>query len=228
MHLMLTNDDGIAAPGLEALRRAARQLGEVTVVAPVAPCSSCAHQVTTHRPVKLFMHGPREIAVEGWPADCVRVGLRGLAVPADWVLSGVNAGGNLGADVYLSGTVAAVREAALLGRPGIAFSHYRRRDRDFDWERTTRWVAALLPDLLRRPIEPGTFWNVNLPHLDAQGPDPNVIFCPLDTNPLPVEFRREGDSFVYTGDYHARPRDPGTDVQVCLAGGIAVSLLRLV
>ncbi|MFO0930598.1 MAG: 5'/3'-nucleotidase SurE [Gemmataceae bacterium] len=227
MRLLLTNDDGIAAPGLEALRQAVRRLGEATVLAPVAPCSSCSHQITTHRPVKVFTHGPREIAVEGWPADCVRVGLRGLAVETDWVLSGINAGGNLGADVFLSGTVAAVREAALLGKPGIALSHYKRRDREFDWDRAARWVEAIVVDLTRRPIEPGTFWNVNLPHPEANSPDPDVVFCPLDTNPLPVDYRREGDGFVYVGNYHARPRHPGTDVQVCLAGGIAVSLLRL-
>jgi 5'-nucleotidase len=145
----------------------------------------------------------------------------------DWVLSGINAGGNLGADVYTSGTVAAVREAVLLGRPGIALSHYKRRDLDFDWARAARWVLPVLRELLGRPPEPGTFWNINLPHLGADAADPAVVFCPLDQGPLPISFRRDGEHFIYAGNYHERPRRPGGDVEVCFNGQIAVSLLRV-
>jgi 5'-nucleotidase len=226
MRFLVTNDDGISAPGIEALAGVARQLGHARVVAPVAPCSGISHQVTTHRPLRLREHGPDEFAVEGTPADCVRVGLAGLRLDVDWVLSGINAGGNLGADVYVSGTVAAVREGVLLGRPGVALSHYKRRDRDYDWPRAARWVLAVLRDLLRRPCPPGCFWNVNLPHPAADDPDPPIVHCPLDPHPLPVTYQREGDLFHYRGDYHGRPRDPGTDVEVCLGGRIAVCLLR--
>jgi 5'-nucleotidase len=150
-----------------------------------------------------------------------------LHLDVDWVLSGINAGGNLGADVYISGTVAAIREAALLGRRGIAFSHYKRREWDYDWERVARWTLALLRDLLGSPCPTGAFWNVNFPHLDPASPDPEVVYCPLDPNPLPVRFRRDGELLIYNGDYHARPRHPGADVEVCMAGKIAVSLLQL-
>jgi 5'-nucleotidase len=227
MHLLVTNDDGIDAPGLAALEQVARQLGEVSVVAPAGPCSSCAHQVTTTHPLHVHRRAAGRWSVEGWPADCARVALCALALPVDWVLSGINAGGNLGADVYLSGTVAAVREATLLGRPGVALSHYRRRDRDVDWDRAARWALPLLRDLFARPISPGSFWNVNLPHLAPDEADPDVVFCPLDSRPMPVQYRREGEQFVYCGNYHARPRDPGADVEVCFGGKIAVSLLRL-
>jgi 5'-nucleotidase len=227
MRLLLTNDDGIDAPGLAALAGIARRLGETITVAPVSPCSSCGHQVTTTRPIRLHQHDEDRLSVEGWPADCVRVGLVGLSLDVDWVLAGINAGGNLGADVYVSGTVAAVREAALLGKPGIAVSQYKRRDRDFDWDRAARWTLPVLGELLARPIPPGAFWNVNLPHLAPSDPDPEVVFCPLDPHPLPVLFRREEDRFVYSGDYHGRPRDPGGDVAVCFAGKVAVSLLRV-
>jgi 5'-nucleotidase len=228
MRFLLTNDDGIGAPGLEALMAVARQLGDVHVVAPVAPCSQCAHQVTTHRPVRLHEHGPGTHAVEGWPADCVRVALRGLGLQADWVLSGINAGGNLGADVYLSGTVAAAREAVLLGRPAVALSHYKRRDREYDWARAARWALSVLRELLARPAPAIGLWNVNFPHLDAGGPEPAVVYCPVDSNPLPVGYRREGDLFHYRGDYHARAREPGADVEVCLGGRITVSQVRMV
>lgn len=227
MNLLVTNDDGIDAPGLAALEQAARQLGRVTVVAPRDHVSACSHQATTHRPLCVSRHGDGRYAVDGFPADCARVGLIELAKETRWVLSGINAGGNLGADVYHSGTVAAVREAVLLGRPGIALSHYRKRGMDYDWNRASRWIAAILRDLMDRPWKPGTFWNVNLPHLNTDDPDPEVIECPLDSNPLHVQFRREGDHLVYEGDYHGRPRNAGSDVDMCFSGKIAVSLLRL-
>ena len=83
-------------------------------------------------------------AIDGTPADCVRVGLAKLTPDVAWVLSGMNHGGNLGADVYHSGTVAAVREAALHGRPGIAISQYRKRNVEIDWERARRWMGMVL------------------------------------------------------------------------------------
>jgi 5'-nucleotidase len=150
-----------------------------------------------------------------------------MELEVDFVLSGINAGGNLGADVYVSGTVAAVREAALLGRPGIALSHYKRRDLALDWVRAAGWVRALLPDLLSRPCPPGAFWNVNLPHLRPDEPDPEIFHCPLDSRPLAVAYRRVGDTFVYAGDYHSRPRDEGADVEACFGGRISVSLIRM-
>jgi 5'-nucleotidase len=227
MRLLLTNDDGITAPGLRALLGVARQLGQVRVVAPTKCCSSCGHQVTTTQPVQVHEHAADELAVEGWPADCVRVALRGLEIPTDWVLSGINAGGNLGADVYLSGTVAAAREAVLLGRPAIALSQYKRREMDFDWEQSARWVLPILRELTSRAWQPGTLWNVNLPHLPSGSPMPAVVYCELDPHPLPVRYTREGNSFRYNGDYHGRPRHADSDVAVCMGGQIAVTLLRL-
>src|SRR4051812_38417238 len=124
MKLLLTNDDGIDADGLQALCDAARPLGEPVVAAPALPQSGVSHAVTTGTAFRVEPRGPGRFAVAGTPADCVRVGLHRLAPDAAWVLSGVNHGGNLGADVYYSGTVAAVREAVLHGWPGVAFSHY--------------------------------------------------------------------------------------------------------
>src|SRR4051794_21836547 len=227
MKLLLTNDDGIEAPGLKALDAAARELGEVVVAAPVEALSGCSHRVTTHRPICVTRPAPGRFAVEGTPADCVRVALHDLAPRSDWVLSGINAGGNLGADVWHSGTVAAVREAVLHGWPGVALSHYLKRGRPVAWERAAVWARAVLRDLLARPRRRGTFWNVNLPHLEPEAPDPEVVFCPLDPSPLPLSFRREEDRFAYNGDYHGRRRESGTDVDVCFGGRIAVTLISL-
>jgi 5'-nucleotidase len=228
MHLLLTNDDGIDAPGLAALEAAVRGLeGSVSIVAPLSVHSGCAHRVTTDGPIRVAERGPGRFAVEGTPADCVRVALHGLTAAPDWVLAGVNAGGNLGADVYHSGTVAAVREAVLHGRAGIALSQSHRRGLPVDWERSARWAASLLRDLMARPWRPGTFWNVNFPHLEPGRPDPPVVFCPLEPAPLPLSFRLQDGQFHYDGDYHSRQRRPGTDVDVCFSGRIAVTLLAL-
>src|SRR5262249_31910540 len=154
--------------------------------------SGCGHRVTTDRPLKATQQTPGRWALEGTPADCVRVGLAHLLPEADWVLSGLNHGGNLGVDVYNSGTVAAVREGVLHGKPGIALSHYHKRNLEIDWDRAVGWVKAILADLMSRPWVPGTFWNINLPNLGPDDPDPEVVFCPLETGPLPLSFRADG------------------------------------
>src|SRR5215218_4395342 len=171
MQFLLTNDDGIDALGLQAFLAAARGLGEPVVVAPAGPQSGCSHAVTTGKPVRVEPRGAGRFAVHGTPADCTRVGLIHLVPGATWVLSGINHGGNLGADVHYSGTVAAVREAVLHGWPGIAVSHYKKRGFEFDWNRAIVWVTRILADLMARPIEPGVFFNVNLPHLMPSEPE---------------------------------------------------------
>ena len=227
MKILLTNDDGIDAPGLAALAEVAAAHGQLTWIAPHAHLSGCGHRVTTDGPIRLIRKDEMRWAIDGTPADCVRVGLAKIAPDVAWVLSGLNHGGNLGADVYTSGTVAAVREAVLHGKPGIAFSHYRKRGQEIDWERARRWMAGVLADLLAEPCTPGTFWNVNLPSLTPEEPEPRVISCPLEAGPLPLSFRHDGDLLHYDGNYHQRPRSIGSDVAVCFAGHIAVTRLAV-
>ncbi len=224
--LLLTNDDGVDAPGLSALREASRSEGRIVIVAPRGPFSGCGHRVTTHAPIGVERRVTDCFAIDGTPADCVRLALHHLVPEAGWVLSGINAGGNLGTDVHHSGTVAAVREGVIHGRPGIAFSHYIARGRAIDWVRAGGWAGRVLRLLLARPWEPGTFWNVNLPHLEPDDPEPEIVFCPLDPSPLPLRYRLEGDVAHYSGDYHARERRPSSDVDVCFRGEIAVSLVH--
>ncbi len=225
---LLTNDDGWDSLGLEALRRAAEGLGRCQVVAPSAPQSGCGHRVTTGAPIELKVMGEDILAVAGTPADCVRLALHQLEPRPRWVLSGINAGGNLGADVHHSGTVAAVREGAMHGLPGIALSQYIARGRAIDWGRAARWAREVLHQLVAFPWEAGTFWNVNFPHPAGDVPDPEVVFCPLDPSPLPLDYRQEGGCFVYSGDYQKRAREPGTDVDVCFGGRIAITLIHVV
>ena len=228
MKLLLSNDDGIDAPGLAALLAAARDFGEPVVVAPAGPQSGVSHMITWESGVRLEPRGADRFAVHGTPADCARLGLLRVAPDVKWVLSGINHGGNLGADVYYSGTVAAVREAVLHGWPGIAFSQYLRDDTALDWPRATRWTARILADLLARPIEPGLFYNVNFPHLTGEAPEPEIVFCPLDPHPLPLSYRHgENGHHFYDGDYQKRRRTPGSDVDTCFTGCIAITEMRL-
>ncbi len=227
MKLLLTNDDGIDAPGLAALAEVAAALGSVTWIAPHTHLSGCGHRVTTDGPIRIMPREAGRWAIDGTPADCVRVGLAKLAPDVAWVLSGMNHGGNLGADVYHSGTVAAVREAALHGKPAIAFSQYRKRGVEIDWERARRWMALVLAQLFAEPTPPGTFWNVNLPSLLPGEPEPRVVRCPLEIAPLPLSFRSGDDLLHYDGDYHERGRSAGSDVDACFAGHIAVTRLAV-
>src|SRR5690348_7108678 len=103
--ILLTNDDGIDAPGIRALWHAARGLGRCLIIAPAGPISGCGHQVTTHAPIAIARRAGDAWAIAGTPADCVRLAVHHLAPDINWVLSGINAGGNLGTDVYHSGTV---------------------------------------------------------------------------------------------------------------------------
>jgi len=229
MKFLLSNDDGINAPGLAALVTAAEEFGEPVVVAPAAPQSGVSHAVTFDNAVRLEKRGESRFAVHGTPADCARLGLLRVVPDAHWVLSGINHGANLGADVHYSGTVAAVREAVLHGWPGIAFSHYHREGcDDYDWLRAGYWARRVLADILPRAIEPGLFYNVNFPHLTPDASEPRIVLCPLDPHPLPLSYRHEKDGqHFYDGHYHSRQRTSGADVDTCFSGCIAVTEIRL-
>ncbi len=225
MRILLTNDDGIDAPGLAALGRVAAMLGETVWVAPHTHLSGCGHRVTTDGPIRLMPRDDTRWAIDGTPADCVRVALARLAPDVDWVFSGLNAGGNLGVDVFHSGTVAAAREAALHGRRAIAFSQYRKRGLDIDWPRIERWMHQTAIELLAEPHSPGLFWNVNLPHLTADEREPRIVRCALEAAPLPLSFRDHDEGLHYDGNYHGRTHISGSDVATCFGGDIAVTRL---
>jgi 5'-nucleotidase len=226
VRILVTNDDGWDAPGLAALKTLAGRIGDVFVLAPQVPHSYAGHRVTTDCPLVLAETGPQEFTLSGTPADCVRLAVSTLFPDIDWVLSGINRGGNLGADLFTSGTVAAVREAALLGRPGIAVSQYVRKGVALDWERSAAMALPVIAQLIDEGCPSKGYWNVNLPHLEG-GERAAVIRCDPDNEPLDVRFRREGDCFHYAGSYPERRRTPGRDVEYCFGGSITVSCLRL-
>lgn len=233
MNLLLTNDDGIDAPGLAALREAAGSLNpaRVVIVAPAGPMSECGHRVTTGEAIRVERRGADEIAVHGSPADCSRIALRGGVLPGfepDWVLSGINRGGNLGVDVHYSGTVAAAREARILGVRSMAISHYLRRGLEVDWAAAARRAAAAMRELMEEMLEEGAFWNINLPHLEKNAPDPDIGRCERGRMPLPVRFAAAGDEALqYAGVYAERGFEPGSDVDVCFGGRISATKTRV-
>ena len=223
--MILTNDDGFKAPGIKALQSAIKEQG--VMIAPETELSGCGHQVTTKRGLKLQQHSPKIYSVDGTPADCVRLAITQLFPDTEWVISGINAGGNLGADVYISGTVAAVREAVLLGRKGIAISHWRKYPFEIDWTIAARWTTKVLETLFPMSLPSGCYWNVNLPHLESATNEPEIVFCEGGTQPLPVDYYFDGECYHYQGEYGKRERQKGTDVDVCFSGNIAVSQLSL-
>jgi 5'-nucleotidase len=229
MRVLVTNDDGIHAPGLQALEQAVLQLGwQPVIVAPAQEQSQCGHRVTTHQPLKVEAHGENRHAVHGTPADCVRLALFALEARPDLVLSGVNAGGNMGQDIVISGTVAAAREAAYHGVRSLSLSHYLIRDLHVDWSRVSSWIAELLRETLAQDQPQRAFWNINLPHLPAgKAPLPPRILCQPAHSPLNVAYTIGEQGYAYSASYACRPRDPGSDVEACFSGNVAISLLHV-
>lgn len=167
--ILITNDDGYRSEGIRALARAFDPLGAVTIVAPTEEASAIGHALTLRHPLRLEAIEPSVFAVDGTPTDCVNVAitqvLKGLP---DLVVSGINKGYNLGDDVTYSGTVSGALEAALLGVPAIAVSVRATRG-EYDFGFAARAAARLGESILRRPLPPRTFLNINVPKGEPKG-----------------------------------------------------------
>lgn len=161
--ILISNDDGIHAKGLQALVSAVEGLGEVWVVAPEHEQSASSHALSLHRPLRIRKAFERGFAVDGTPADCVYVAVNHLMKDArpTLVLSGINHGPNLAEDVIYSGTVAAAMEGAILGIPSIAFSLVTRRS--FEFSHATQFARALVKAALANTLPPRMLLNVNIP-----------------------------------------------------------------
>lgn len=245
MLIVITNDDGVEAPGLVALRNAAAALGKPLVVAPALPQSSTSHaisgEVAVHRRQddRLGEH----FAVNGYPADAVRIALAELAPqPPRLVLSGINEGANIGPEVYYSGTVAAAREAALRGITAIALSILRLPGSVIDWQRTADTTRQVLEAIRPDTLPPATLLNINLPATLPDRPADAIRWVRTSLSLPALRYTRSGGqrnpdgdetcqddpvTFVYSSTYTERPVEPDTDVHAVLAGLIAVAALRL-
>ena len=227
MNILLTNDDGWGAPGLDKLEQIAGEFGDVWIVAPAKPMSGISHQLTFEVPMTFEEKSAQSFSLDGTPADCVRVGLTQLQKKFDWVFSGINRGANLGTDTNVSGTVAAVREASLFNVPGIAFSqHLRHFKAPFEWSQSGELAQRVIPELLRREITKNNWFNVNFPDIGVGDiGQVDIIEAKLDQNPLPATYTSsEPGKLLYCGTYNDRPRTPGCDADVCFSGGVSITL----
>ncbi|MCJ1962539.1 5'/3'-nucleotidase SurE [Novosphingobium mangrovi (ex Hu et al. 2023)] len=173
MRILLTNDDGINAPGLYVLEKIAAQLSDdIWICAPSEEQSGAGHSLTLNRPVRLREHAPRRFSVTGTPTDSVTMALRKvLPGKPDLILSGVNRGANLGDDITYSGTVSAAMEGAMAGIPAIALSQLIARNdsgHDVSFSAAEEWGAKVLKPLMDAEFAPRTLLNVNFPALPGK------------------------------------------------------------
>jgi 5'-nucleotidase len=242
MRVLLTNDDGIEADGLQTLRRALLGVPgvELAVVAPDGNRSAMARSITTRRPLWVeevdFGDGTVGYATDGTPVDCVRFAKLGLVdgFTADVVVSGINHGANLGDDITYSGTVAAALEGLVLGLPAIAVSQQSaareldfRLGRSFDFATAARFTAAVVAELDDVPLRPGTLLNVNVPAGDPAGVEVTRLGKRIyrDELKLHEEDGARRRYWVY-GDDPGFHDEPGTDLAAVAAGRIAVTPLH--
>lgn len=233
MRILLSNDDGVLAPGLDALREALEGTGEVFVVAPEREQSGASRSLTLDRPLRVRRMGERVYSVDGTPTDCVLLAVRGIPdmvqVQPDLIVSGINHGPNLGDDVTYSGTVAAAAEGSLMGIPSVAISLSSWDPTHFA---TAARVARILVDQLReRPVPAGTLLNVNVPDVpfaSLRGTRvtrlgrriyPDVIVAELDPRGKPC--------YWIGGDKPTWLPGEGTDFEAVEAGFVSITPLHL-
>jgi len=168
MKILVTNDDGIHAPGIQALAKSLRKIAHVSVVAPDRERSAVGHALTLHHPLRAILLGPDLFAVDGTPTDCVNLGVHNLlSFTPDLVVSGINSGANLGDDITYSGTVSAAMEATLMGIPAFAVS-LASDSAGTNFDAAAAFAAHLAVEVAARGLPSDTFLNVNIPDLPRE------------------------------------------------------------
>jgi 5'-nucleotidase len=239
LNVLLTNDDGIEADGLQAMRSALVAVPDVrlAVIAPDGNRSAMARSITTRRPLVVaevpFADGTVGYATDGTPVDCVRLASLGLVegFSADLIVSGINHGANLGDDITYSGTVAAALEGVVLGLPAIAVSQQSgagsldyRFDGGFGFAVAAAFVARLVEKIEDVPLPPRTLLNVNVPAQDPDGVEVTSLGKRIYRDELKLEREEENQRryWIY-GSYPGYHDEPGTDLAAVAAGRIAVT-----
>ena len=227
MRILLTNDDGILAPGLLAMHHELARMGEVTIVAPTTPQSAVGHAISVSQPLFCqeidVAEEVRGYSIDGRPADCVKLALLELMQgrPPNLVVSGINHGENVGINVLYSGTVAAAIEGACYGVPSVAVSLAFSERMDF--RGAARLARGLIEQILSLGKAQGMLLNLNIPDLSA-APPKGIRFCRMDVRPTQEAMVRRADPrgrpyFWITGGF-VPTGDPGPDSdQVALAEG---------
>lgn len=237
MHILVTNDDGVQAPGLLALAQAMRGLGQVTVLAPERNWSACGHVKTLHSPLRVnevkLADGSTALVSDGAPSDCVALALLGvIGEKIDLVVSGINPNANLGHDITYSGTVTSAMEAVIGGVPGLAVSlDSQGRYAGLDYGPAGRMAAKVVPMLLRESLPAGVLLSMNVPNL----PDEQIKGFQITRQGLSVyrdvlDSRRDprGQPYYWIGgDPPIGQPDDGTDFSALAAGYVSLTPLQL-
>jgi len=239
VRVLLTNDDGIEAEGLQALRRALLAVEEVelAVIAPDSNRSAIGRGITTRRPLWVqevdFGDGTVGYATDGTPVDCVRLATLGLVegFHAELIVSGINHGANLGDDITYSGTVAAALEGVVLGLPAVAVSQQSamremdfRLGRQFEFDTAAAFVARIVEEIEDVPLPTGTLLNVNVPHGDPSGVEVTRLGKRLYRDELVLQDEESGRrQYRIYGDAAGYEHQEGTDVAAVAEGRVAVT-----
>lgn len=238
MRILLTNDDGILAPGILAAKAALDEIADVFVVAPERQRSAAGHAITLHKPLRLartaLPDGSIGYAVSGTPTDCVTLGHEiVMENRCDLVVSGINAGANLGWDLTYSGTVAAAIEGAVLGLPSFAISLVLEHGGPdpIDFGPAARFAARLASRLAREPVPAATLLNVNVPHR-REGELSGVTVTHQGRREYVdrIDARQDpsGRSYYWlSGSLREDVPDPGSDVHAILENRISVTPVHL-
>lgn len=233
-HILVTNDDGIRAPGLLALKDACAEIADVTVLAPSHNWSASGHVKTMHKPLRVdrvtLADGTEALSTTGAPSDAVALALLGVVErDIDFVVSGINRGANLGHDVTYSGTVTAAMEAAISNVPAMAVSLNTREQADF--EPAARFAASLAEQTLERGLPDGILLNVNVPHLPAdaiKGVCVTRMGLRIYRDELLKRVDPRGKPYYWIGGPEPTGiEDEGTDIWAVANGYISVTPIHL-
>lgn len=238
MHILITNDDGVSAPGLAALASALRNLGKVTVLAPDRNWSASGHVKTMHRPLRVWetkmSDGTEALATDGAPSDCVALAVLGLIEgELDLVVSGINPLANLGHDVTYSGTVTAAMEAAISGLPGLAISlnSNRNMDHELDYEPAAEIAYQISRQVMEFGLPKGVLLNINVPYSpleQVRGVEITQQGQRVYRDALVRRDDPRGRAYYWIGgDSPTGVLDPGTDFWALDKGFVSVTPLQL-
>ncbi|MEE8394323.1 MAG: 5'/3'-nucleotidase SurE [Rhodospirillales bacterium] len=232
--ILISNDDGIEAPGLRLLERILKPLAaEVWVVAPLTEQSAAGHSLTLRRPLRINRLGPRRFTVDGTPTDCVLLGVNQVMKDnrPDLVISGINQGGNLGEDVTYSGTVAAAMEGTLMGIRAISLSQVTDDKRATRWAASRKWTQGVLKKLAAQRWPQNVLINVNFPDVPAArvtGIEVTRQGNRKIGGQLAEGVDPRGDTYFWIGNQRIEDRfKAGTDLEAVIRGAVSITPLTL-
>lgn len=238
MHILVTNDDGVQAPGLLALAQAMRLFGKVTVFAPDKNWSASGHVKTLERPLRVhevtLADGSSAYASDGAPSDCVALPLLGFLEKVDLVVSGINPYSNIGYDVTYSGTVTAAMEAVIAGVPGIAFSvasQDKTTNEPTEYSHAAQAAGVVMKKIIAEGLPEGVVLNVNIPYMDFESMKGFVITrqgLRVYRDALDKRIDPRGRPYYWIGgEEPIGVKEDGTDVGALMDGYVSITPLQL-